>query len=554
MTDQTTRKYTAENKTVDTLIEREKIESGETAIGIELGSTRIKAVLVDEDGKVLASGERSWENSLIDGIWTYSLDEVRMGLAGCYAELKKDVAERFDLTLATSGAIGISAMMHGYLPFDRKGNQLAPFQTWRNVNTQDAADRLSDLFHFHIPMRWSVAHLYQEILDGSEHVKQLNYMTTLSGCVHYWLTGERVLGISDASGMFPIDPVTKDYDQKMVDQFDDLIRPYGFTWKFRDVMPVVLEAGSPAGVLTKEGALLLDPDGDLQSGIPLCPPEGDAGTGMTATCAVRPGTGNISAGTSTFAMIVLEKPLKKAYREIDIVATPTGMPVAMSHASNGTSDLNAWVGVFMEFAEAAGFSVTPDDAFRILFTESLKGDPDCGDVLSFGYYSGEEMTDVSEGRPLLVRTPHSHFSLANLMRSLLYTSVAVVQIGLDILTEEGVNITGITGHGGMFKTKKVMQRYLAAASGVPVTVLDTAGEGGSWGVALLALFMKDRKPDEILEDFLENKIFRGRKDSVMMPDEKETAGFRSFLEYYKAGLPIEREAVRCIPDLTKNNY
>ena len=523
---------------------KEAILNGKTALGIELGSTRIKGVLVDMNGTVLAVGIYDWENSFIDNIWTYSIEEIHTGIRGCYSSLRKEVEKSYNLTLKKIGSIGISAMMHGYMALDRDGNQIAPFQTWRNTNTQQAADELTELFDFNIPLRWSIAHLYQRILDKEEHVKNLAYVSTLSAYIHWKLTGEKVIGVGDASGMFPIDSDTCDYDDGMVSKFDTLIEKYNFNWKLRDIFPKVLVAGEQAGVLTGDGAKFLDETGNLESGIPLCPPEGDAGTGMAATNSVAPRTGNVSAGTSTFAMIVLEKQLSKVYREIDMVTTPSGFPCAMSHANNGTSDLNAWVELFGEFAKLMGYQTNAGELFSKLYTHSLRGDSDCGGLLAYGYYSGENITMINEGRLAFLRTPESHFNLANFMKVHLYTSLGAVKMGLDILRkDEKVKVDRIMGHGGFFKTKGVGQRYLAAAVEAPVTVMDTASEGGAWGIALLAAYMLDRKKDEELEDYLENHIFRQLSGETIAPDEKEIKGFNTFMEHYKDGLDIEKKAI-----------
>lgn len=523
------------------------ILDGKTALGIELGSTRIKGVLIDLEGRVLAVGIHDWENSLIDNIWTYSLEEIHTGVQSCYGSLRENVKDRYGITLQNIGSIGVSAMMHGYMTLDKEGKQLAPFQTWRNTNTQQAADALTELFDFNIPLRWSVAHLYQRILDGEEHVKELDYVATLSAYIHWKLTGERVIGIGDAAGMFPIDSDSLDYDEDMVEKFDALVRPYGYSWKLRDIFPKVLVAGEQAGTLSEEGATFLDETGSLKAGIPLCPPEGDAGTGMTATNSVAPRTGNVSAGTSTFAMIVLEKQLSKVYREIDMVTTPTGFPCAMSHANNGTSDLNAWVGLFGEFASLMGMEVSTSELFGRLYTESLQGDADCGGLLAYGYYSGENITMLNEGRLVFLRTAESRFNLANFMKVHLYTSLGAVKLGLDILMEdEKVKVERIMGHGGFFKTKGVGQRYLAAAVNAPVTVMDTASEGGAWGIALLAAYLLDRQPGEKLEDYLETRIFRGLSGETIEPCAEDVEGFQTFMEHYRLGLAIEKSAIEAM--------
>ncbi len=523
---------------------KELIESGKTALGIELGSTRIKAVLTDFDGNVLAVGFHDWENSLVDGIWTYSLDEIHTGCRSCYTSLRKAVEEKYGVVPKTYGAMGISAMMHGYMAFDGEGTLLAPFQTWRNSNTEQAADRLTELFNFNIPLRWTIAHLYQCMLDGEEHVKNVDFVTTLDSYIHRVLTGEKVTGIGDAAGIFPIDSKALDYDGEMIAKFDRLVAEAGYSWKVEDVLPKVMVAGEEAGRLTAEGAAFLDESGNLEPGIPFCPPEGDAGTGMVATNSVAPRTGNVSAGTSTFAMIVLEEKLKKLYREIDMVTTPTGFPVAMSHANNGTSDLNAWVNLFGEFAELIGHKVDMGELFGTLYTNTLNGDADCGGLLAYGYLSGEGITHINEGRPLFARTPNAKFNLANFMRAHLYTSLGAVKLGIDILLkEEDVKVDKLYGHGGFFKTKGVGQRYLAAAAGAPVTVMETAGEGGPWGMALLAAYLVDGKKYGRLEDFLEKRVFAGKEGDTIAPTEEEIRGFEAFTERYSAGLPVERAAV-----------
>lgn len=523
------------------------IVNGNTALGIELGSTRIKAVLIDFKGQVLAIGIHDWENSFIDNIWTYSLEEIHTGIRRCYRSLREEVERKYGVSLQNIGAIGISAMMHGYMALDKDGKQIAPFQTWRNTNTQKAADELTELFHFNIPLRWTAAHLYQRILDREEHVEKLDYVATLSAYIHWKLTGKKVIGIGDAAGMFPIDSNTHDYDAGMVKKFDALLEPYGYPWKMRDIFPKVLVAGENAGVLTEEGAAFLDETGFLRAGIPICPPEGDAGTGMTATNSVAPGTGNVSAGTSTFAMIVLEKQLSRVYREIDMVTTPAGFPCAMSHANNGTSDLNAWVELFKEFAALMGIKAKTGELFEKLYTNALNGDPDCGGLLAYGYYSGENITMLNEGRLAFLRTAESKFNLANFMKVHLYTSLGAVKLGMDILMEdEKVKVDRIMGHGGFFKTKGVGQRYLAAAVNAPVTVMDTASEGGAWGIALLAAYMIDKGAEEKLEDYLENRIFGELSGETINPYAEDVEGFRIFMERYKAGLAIEKSAIEAM--------
>ena len=530
---------------------KETIENGKAVLGIEFGSTRIKAVLIDENHAPIAGGSHEWENRYENGVWTYSLDDIWNGLRDCYASLKADVKEKYGVTLKKLGAIGFSAMMHGYMVFDKEGELLVPFRTWRNSITEEAADELTSLFNYNIPQRWSIAHLYQAMLKNEEHLPRIDYMTTLEGFIHWKLTGERVIGVGEASGMFPIDTTTKNYNAKMVGKFDSLIEERNargdkaqLPWRLMDIMPKVLLAGAEAGSLTAEGAALLDKDGELEAGIPLCPPEGDAGTGMTATNAVAVRTGNVSAGTSVFAMIVMEKELSKVYPEIDLVTTPTGNLVSMVHCNNCTSDLNAWVNIFKEFEEALGIPVDMNKLFSVLYNKALEGDADCGGLMSYGYISGENITHMEEGRPLFVRNTNSSFTLANFMRTHLYTSLGALKIGLDILLkEEGVRVDSITGHGGLFKTKGVGQRFLAAAMDTPITVMETAGEGGAWGMALLAAYMIKKGNNETLDDYLNNKVFAGQSGSTMEPDAEDVNGFDEFIARYKAGLAVERAAV-----------
>ena len=458
----------------------------ETVIGIELGSTRIKSVLLGRNHQVLASGSFTWENSLVNGIWTYSLTEVQNGLQACFADLKRDVKEKYAQNLTTTGAIGISAMMHGYLPFDKDDNQLCEFRTWRNTITAAAAEKLTALFGFNIPQRWSIAHLYQAMIHKEAHVPNIAYITTLAGYVHYKLTGKKVMGVGEASGMFPIDSNTNQYDAEMVKKFNELTGV-----DLLSLLPEVLSAGDEAGNLTKEGALYLDPSGELEAGIPLVPCEGDAGTGMVATNSVRVRTGNVSAGTSDFAMVVVDKKLK-VHREIDMVTTPVGKPVAMVHCNNCTSDINAWISLFRESIDLFGFTVDTNTLYTKLFKVALEGDNDCGDLLSYNYYSGEGVTDLDQGRPLFIRKADSAFSLANFMRTHLYSALATLKIGMDILSEENVEIDKIYGHGGFFKTEEVGQRILSAAINTPVSVMQTAGEGGPYGMALLCAYAAEK--------------------------------------------------------------
>ena len=507
-------------------------------LGVELGSTRIKAVLIDENHVPIASGDCEWENRLENGIWTYSLEEVHRGLQSCYAALLRDLGRPIERV----GAIGVSAMMHGYLPFDRDGRQLAGFRTWRNTITGEAADRLTALFGFNIPQRWSVAHLYQAILNGEEHVGKLDYLTTLAGYIHWLLTGVKAVGVGEASGMFPIDSKRCDYDQGMIEKFDALLAQRGFGWRTRDVLPKVLPAGAQAGTLTEAGARFLDPTGALRPGIPLAPCEGDAGTGMAATNSVRVRTGNVSAGTSDFAMVVVDRPLG-VHREIDMVTTPDGAPVAMVHCNNCTSDINAWVNLFGEFATLMGFSVDRGELYTKLFRAALEGEADCGGLLSFNYFSGEGVTDLDKGRPLFLRTPDARFTLPNFMRTHLLSALATLKIGLDVLTRtEKVQIDRLYGHGGFFKTPEVGQRMLSAAAGVPVSVMETAGEGGPYGMALLAAYMLRRGQGESLADYLGNRVFASAKTVTLMAEEADVAGFAEFLSHYKNALPVERAA------------
>ena len=526
---------------------KQLIESGKAVLGIEFGSTRIKAVLVDEENQPIASGGHDWENQLVDGIWTYSLDAIWAGVQDCYKDLVEDVKKQYGVAVNNFAAIGFSGMMHGYMAFDKEDTLLVPFRTWRNTITGQASEELSELFGFHIPQRWSIAHLYQAILNGEEHVSKVKFFTTLAGYIHWKLTGKKVLGVGEASGMFPIDTATKQFNKNMIAQFDALVEPKGFDWKLSGILPDVLVAGENAGALTEEGAKLLDPTGALQAGIPMCPPEGDAGTGMAATNSVARRTGNVSAGTSIFGMAVLESDLSKPYEELDIVTTPCGDAVAMVHCNNCSSDLNAWVGIFKEFAESYGAEVDMGKLFSTLFNKSLEGDKDCGEVFACNYYSGEHITGFDEGRPLLVRKPDSKFNLANFMRANLYTTMAVLKTGFDILVKkEGVTLDKLQGHGGLFKTKGVAQSYLAAATNTPVSVMATAGEGGAWGMAILASYMVQKEEGEDLGTYLENKVFGDAEAYVMDPDPADVTGFEKFMELYNAGLAVERAAVENI--------
>ncbi len=521
------------------------IESGNAVLGIEFGSTRIKAVLIGEDNYPIAQGDHEWENRLENGIWTYSEEDIWTGLQDCYTKMTEDVKAKYGVEVKQLKAIGFSAMMHGYLVFDKAGKMLVPFRTWRNSITGPASEELTKLFNFHIPQRWSIAHLYQAILNGEDHVSSIDFQTTLEGFIHWKLSGERVIGIGEASGMFPVDSDTLDYDQKMVDQFDELVASKNFPWKLRDILPKVLVAGQEAGTRTAEGAKLLDVSGTLQAGAKMCPPEGDAGTGMTATNSVKVRTGNVSAGTSVFAQIVLEKPLSKPYDAIDVVTTPTGHQVAMVHCNNCTSDLNAWVKLFKEFAVAYGVEdIDMNKLFGVLYNKALEGDKECGGLLAYNYFSGEHVTGFEEGRPLFVRTANSNFSLANFMRANLYAALSTLKVGLDVLTkEEKVTVDSMMGHGGLFKTKGVGQSIMAAAMDTPVTVMETAGEGGAWGIAVLASYVVNKEEGETLDAFLDNKIFAGQKGETLAPEKEMVEGFDQYIERYKAGLPIERAAV-----------
>ncbi len=520
------------------------VMSGKTALGIELGSTRIKAVLVNEKNEPIASGSHEWENQLVNNIWTYSEEAIWAGIQESYQDMVRDVREKYGVPVKTIGAIGFSAMMHGYMPFDKEDRLLVPFRTWRNTMTEAASRELTELFQYPIPQRWSIAHLYQAILNKEEHVSQIKFMTTLEGYVHWKLTGEKVLGVGEVAGMFPVDINTKNYDEKRMDQFDKLTESYGFPWKIRDILPKCLLAGECAGRLTEEGARLLDATGELEAGIPFCPPEGDAGTGMTATNSVAKRTGNVSAGTSVFAMVVLEKELKKVHPEIDLVTTPAGNLVAMVHCNNCTSDLNAWVNLFREFAEAFGIKADRNQLFGTLYNKALEGDADCGGLLAYNYFSGEHITGFEEGRPLFVRTPESRFNLANFMRVHLFTSLGALKTGMDILLkEEGVKLDKIMGHGGLFKTKGVGQKIMAGAIDTPVSVMETAGEGGAWGIAILASYMKNKKDEQTLEEYLDKEVFAGQEGVEIQPDSEDVDGFDKFMERYTGCLEIERAAV-----------
>ncbi|MBY0074669.1 FGGY-family carbohydrate kinase [Priestia aryabhattai] len=522
---------------------KQAIAKGKTSLGIELGSTRIKAVLINENFETIASGSYEWENLLEDGFWTYNLLDIITGLQSAYREMKQEVERSYGITIRTVGSIGVSAMMHGYMAFDKTGELLVPFRTWRNATTSEAAKELTEHFNFNIPERWSIAHLYQAIINQEKHLPRIHYITTLAGYIHWLLTGSKSLGIGDASGMFPIDEHTKNYSEDMMKKFDELISYKGYPWQLSDILPAVHTSGEQAGTLTAIGASILDQSKNLQPGIPFCPPEGDAGTGMVATNSVRKRTGNVSVGTSVFAMIVLDKKLSKVYPEIDLVTTPNGSPVAMVHANNCSSDLNAWLGLFREFSEAMGQKVESDKLFEVMLNKALEADPDGGGLLSYGYFSGENITGVESGRPLFVRSAKSNFNLANFMRTHLFTAFGALKIGMDLLVkEENVKIHSILAHGGLFKTPVVGQKMMAAAINTPVSVMDTAGEGGAWGMAILSSYMLNKSENESLEDFLDDKVFKEVTAQQIYPDELDVKGFEAFIKRYKKGLVIEKAA------------
>ena len=516
-------------------------------LGLELGSTRIKAVLIDENHDCIASGAYSWENRLKNGVWTYALEDAVAGVQQCYAALRQEVEAKFDQPLRRIAGIGISGMMHGYLVFDKDGNQLAPFRTWRNTITAQAAAELTELFQFNIPQRWSIAHLYQAILNKEEHVPQIARISTLSCYIHYLLTGNHVIGINEASGMFPYDDAVCDYRADALEKFDALIKPYCFPWKLRNILPRVLPAGAQAGVLTPAGAALLDETGTLEAGIPLCPPEGDAGTGMVATGAVLPRTGSVSAGTSAFSLQVLDRPLRGFYPEIDVVATPAGKTVVMAHTSTCTPEIDAWVRLIADAARIMGWDCQMDQLFPALFRAGLEGDADCSGIIAYNYFTGEPATQTSAGRPMLVRLPESKLSVANLMRAQLYGAIATLKIGMDMLCEkEQVETDTMLGHGGFFKTPGVGQQILADALNIPISVMETAGEGGPWGMALLAAYMCRKESGETMEDYLMNRVFNRAARSSVDPDPAGVAGFQAYMERYLACLPAQKAAAQMI--------
>ena len=528
-------------KTMDTTQIAAAVKKGDTALGIELGSTRIKAVLIGPDHAPIATGAYDWENRLENGVWTYHLDDVWTGIQAAFRELREEVQSRCGVPLTTLGAMGVSAMMHGYLPFGQNGAQLCEFRTWRNTITEAEAQELTQLFQFNIPQRWSIAHLYRAIRQGEPHVKDIAFLTTLEGYVHWKLTGKKVLGVGEAAGMFPLDEQGR-FHPRMLAQFDEILQQRHLPWRLEDILPEILVAGDPAGELTPEGAKLLDPTGALQAGIPLCPPEGDAGTGMTATNSVSARTGNVSAGTSIFAMVVLEHPLSQVHPEIDMVATPAGLPAAMVHCNTCTSDLDAWVKLFAELLNSVGAQLPKSQLYDLLYHKALEGAADCGGVVSYNCYSGEPVIHLEEGRPLLMRLPDSQLTLGNFMRAQLYAAMATLRLGMEILYGEHVALEKLYGHGGLFKTKGVGQRLMAGALGVPVAVMETAGEGGPWGMALLAMYRKNRRPGDTLEGYLQEQVFAQAKGEELPPDPADAAGFAAYLKRYQAGLAVERAA------------
>ncbi|WP_125581609.1 xylulokinase [Levilactobacillus cerevisiae] len=525
------------------------VESGNISLGIELGSTRIKAVLVTPDFQTIASGSYVWENELKKGVWTYSLENVWAGIQASYQEMAAEVQDKYKVPLTKIRSIGVSAMMHGYMAFNENDELLVPFRTWRNNMTEQAADELTELFDFNVPQRWSVAHLYQAILNQEDHVKDVTFFTTLAGYVHWQLSGERVIGIGDASGMFPIDSYTKNYDEKLLDKFRNVKSVRQYHWDIKEILPKVLLAGQPAGSLTTDGAKLLDPEGNLTAGSVMAPPEGDAGTGMVGTNAVRERTGNISAGTSAFSMVVLDQPMKAVHRDIDLVTTPTGLPVAMVHTNNCSSDINAWVNLFKEFAQTIGVDLKPDELYGALFNKSTEGDANAGGLLNYSYLSGENITKMTAGRPLFVRTPNSHFTLANFVKTQLYAAFAPLKIGMDILAnEEHIHLDSLIAQGGLFRTPKVGQQVLADSLNTPITVTSNAGEGGPWGMAVLGFYVTDKDTNETLEDFLDNKVFANPDSTTVEPDPAGVKGSNEFIAGYKAALPVEGKAVELLAD------
>lgn len=518
------------------------ILTGNESLGIEFGSTRIKAVLIDESCNPIATGSFDWENKLENGIWTYHTDEIWSGLQAAYESLNNNAEEKFGAKIKKLSSIGFSAMMHGYLPFDKDDNMLVPFRTWRNTMTASAAKKLTELFNFNIPQRWSIAHLYQAILNNENHIDDITYFTTLAGYVHWKLSGQKVLGVGEASGMFPIDSKTNNYNNEMLEKFSQLDEVKARSWKIDEILPKVLAAGANAGVLTEEGVKLLDPSGTLEAGAVMCPPEGDAGTGMVATNSIAVRTGNISAGTSIFSMVVLEKPLKSVHEEIDVVTTPTGKSVAMVHCNNCCTDLDYWFNLFIEFSKLSGSKLSKAQIYDLLYNTALDADNDCGGLVSFNYFSGEPVTGVESGRPLFVRSENSCFNLANFIRTQIYSTMSTLKIGMEILEKEQVKIDCLTGHGGLFKTPVVGQKLMAGAMNSPVSVMETAGEGGAWGIAVLARYAFDSE-GKSLDNYLNTKIFSRYKSTTIEPDEKDVQGFNEYLKRYKQALDVEKSAV-----------
>lgn len=530
----------------------EKIRAGKTSLGIEFGSTRIKAVLIDDTYTTVAAGDYGWASHLEDGLWSYSQEEIWTGLQTAYAALAEDVENAYGEKLTRVGRIGFSAMMHGYLAFDKNGELLVPFRTWQNTNTSEAHEKLSELFQYNIPERWSIAHLYQAVLNNEEHIGKVDFFTTLAGYVHWKLTGKKVLGVGDASGMFPIDPTTHTYETEFIEKFNAIPEVAAQPWKLADLLPEPLVAGTPAGTLTEEGAKLLDPTGTLQPGITFAPPEGDAGTGMVATNSVRVRTGNVSAGTSIFAMVVLERKLERLHPEVDLVTTPAGDLAGMSHANNFTSDLNAWVGLFGQFAAAIGTPVDAGTLYGTLFRAAIADDVDsnCGGLINYPFRSGEFLAGLPEGRPLFARGPEARMSLGNFMRAQLFSAFSPVKIGMDVMTkDEGVAVDSLVGHGGIFTTPKVAQKILAAAFDTPIKVMSTAAEGGAWGMAVLADYLWHA--DQPLDEFLDARVFADAASTTENPDEGDVAGFEEFFDRFRKGLPIEHVAIESIPLETK---
>lgn len=523
-----------------------EILNGEISIGIELGSTRIKTVAIDSDFEAIASGYFEWENEFKDGYWTYSINDVWIGLQKSYKSMAEDMKEKYNITIKNVKSLGISGMMHGYLAFDKHDDLLVPFRTWRNSYTEEAANKLRDYFQFNIPERWSIAHLYQSILNDEQHVKDIQFLTTLSGYIHWYLTNEKVLGVGDASGMFPIDQNTKKYDEQKLKQFDDLVKDRQFDWSIESILPKVLIAGESAGYLTEQGAKLLDPTHNLEPGIPLCPPEGDAGTGMIATNSIEKKKGNISAGTSAFAMLVLNKPLSKVYPEIDIVTTPVGDLVAMVHTNNCTSDINAWVNLFEEAFELMNIEVDKNQLYERLFNHTKEADQENGNLLSYGYISGENITNINEGIPIFLRQTNSQFNLANFMKTHIMSAFSTLKIGVDILKEEQILIDSFVVHGGIFKTEEIAQRILGSALNSSVEVLKTANDGGAWGMAILARYMNSNDRHLSLAQYLNEHIFNKQEGTIIYPSENEVEEYEMFIKKYKKGLEIERNATKFI--------